>query len=108
MSHRARRPRRHFSPEQKAALLRRHLVEKVPVSQICDDNQLQPSVFYDWLRQLLERAPMALSAPRTGSSREHELEQRVSALEEKLVRKDAVIAEISEEYVQLKKALGEP
>src|SRR5262245_53719484 len=103
----SRRPRRHHSPEQKAALLKRHLVDKVPVSQICNENELQPSVFYDWLRQLLERAPAAFVAP-TGTSREKQLEQKVAALEQKLARKDAVIAEISEDFVQLKKELGEP
>jgi transposase-like protein len=64
MSNQPRRPRRHHKPEQKAVLLRGHLVDKVPVSQICEDNELQPSVFYDWLRQLIERAPAALAAPR--------------------------------------------
>lgn len=103
----SRRPRRHHSAEQKAALLRKHLVDKVPVSEICNEADLQPSVFYDWLRQLMERAPTALTAP-AGNSREKELEQKVAALEAKLAKKDAVIAEISEEYVQLKKELGEP
>ena len=107
MSQPPRRPRRHHSPEQKAALLRRHLVDKVPVSQVCEENDLQPSVFYDWLRQLLERAPVALAGPAI-SSREQRLEQKIATLEAKLTRKDEVIAEISEEYVQLKKELGEP
>ena len=98
---------RHRTPEQKADMLRRHLVDKVPVSEMCDEHDLQPSVFYDWLRQLFENAPTALGAPRT-SSREQELEQKVAALEQKLARKDGVIAEISAEYVKLKKELGEP
>jgi hypothetical protein len=33
---------------------------------------------------------------------------QIAQLEAKLAKKDAVIAEISEEYVKLKKALGEP
>ena len=103
----SKRPRRHRSPEQKAALIRRHLVDKVPVSQLCNENDLQPSVFYEWLRQLLERAPTAFTTPAV-SSRERQLEQKVAALEAKLAKKDAVIAEISEEYVTLKKTLGEP
>ena len=102
-----RRPRRNLPPDQKAALLRRHLVDKVPVSDLCNEHELQPSVFYHWLKQLCENAPTALVAPRA-SSQEHKLEQKVVALEEKLCKKDAVIAEISEEYVSLKKALGEP
>lgn len=103
----SRRARRHHSPEQKAALLRKHLLDKVPVSEVCNEADLQPSVFYDWLRQLMERAPSALVAP-AGNSREKELEQKVAALEAKLAKKDSVIAEISEEYVLLKKELGEP
>ena len=101
------RPRRHHSPEQKAALIKKHLVDKVPVSQLCNENDLQPSVFYEWLRQLLERAPAAFATPGT-SSRERQLEQKVAALEAKLARKDAVIAEVSEELVAAKKELGEP
>jgi len=103
----SKRPRRHHSPEQKAALLKRHLVDKIPVSQLCNENDLQPSVFYDWLRQLLERAPAAFAAP-GGTSRERQLEEKVAALEAKLARKDSIIAEVSEDYVLLKKQLGEP
>jgi transposase len=103
----SKRPRRHHSPEQKAALLKRHLVDKIPVSQLCNENDLQPSVFYDWLRQLLERAPAAFTAP-SGSSRERLLEDKIAALEAKLARKDSIIAEVSEDYVQLKKLRGEP
>ena len=100
--------RRHFTPEQKTQLLRRHLVDKVPVSQLCDQHQLQPSVFYYWLTQLFERAPAALASPKPVASRERELEQKIAFLEAKLQKKDSVIAEISSEYVQLKKDLGEP
>lgn len=100
--------RRHFTPEQKAQILSRHLVDKVPVSQLCDELKLQPSVFYYWQTQLFERAPAALSSPKPQGSREQKLEQRIALLEAKLQKKDSVIAEISAEYVQLKKELGEP
>lgn len=99
--------RRHFTPEQKAGLLRRHLVDKVAVSTLCNENDLRPSVFYGWLHQLLNNAPAALEAPRA-SSHEHALEAKVRALEARLARKDAVIAEVSEELVKTKKELGEP
>lgn len=99
--------RRHHSPEQKAALLRRHLVDKVPVSTLCNENDLQPSVFYAWLHQLLNNAQAALSGPKA-SSREHQLQEKIAALEARLTRKDAVIAAVSEELVKSKKELGEP
>lgn len=102
--------RNHRSPEEKAALLKRHHIDKVPVTTICEEKELQPSVFYQWQRDLFERAPQVLGNGKPGrtSSREHELEQKVAALEAKLAKKDQVIAEISQEYVDLKKELGEP
>lgn len=102
--------RKHRSPEEKAALLRRHHVDKIPVTTICEEAGLQPSVFYHWQRELFERAAQVLGSapPGRASSREQELEKKTAALEAKLARKDEVIAEISQEYVDLKKELGEP
>ena len=48
----SKRSRRHYTTEQKAAILKEHLVDKAPVSEVCNKHQLQPSVFYDWLRQV--------------------------------------------------------
>jgi len=104
----SKRTRRHFSVEQKVAILRRHLVDKVPVSDLCNEAQIQPSMFYDWQRQLFERMGAAFDAPAQAPNRERELQQKIAQLEAKLVRKDEVIADISEEHVKLKKELGEP
>lgn len=100
--------RRHYSADDKARLLRRHLENNEPVSKICEEQGLQPSVFYQWKRDMLARIEVAMALkPGKVNGRERELEQRVAKLEAKLSRKDAVIAEISEEYVALKKELGE-
>jgi transposase len=104
----SKRSRRHYTTEQKTSLLKRHLVEKVPVSEICDEQKLQPSVFYTWQRQLFEQAPAVFDGSKRAPDRERELEARIAQLEAKLAKKDAVIAEISEEYVALKKEVGEP
>ncbi len=100
------RKRRHYTPEQKAALLQRHIVDKVPVSDICNEEKLGPSVFYGWLKTLLANAHLALASPR-GTSPEKKLQQRVEALEARLQKKDGVIAEVTGEFVRLKKELGE-
>ena len=42
---------RHFTPEEKVSILRRHLVDKVPVSTLCDEQHVHPTVFYRWLKQ---------------------------------------------------------
>lgn len=106
----SKRTRKYYTTEQKAAMLKEHLVDKTPISDICDKHKVQPSLFYGWQRQLFENAEKALAAPKDGgaSGREKQLEARVAQLEAKLAKKDAVIAEISGEYVALKKELGEP
>lgn len=103
-----RRPRRQHTAEQKAVLVHKHLVDKVPVSQICNENDLQPSLFYDWVRQFQANASAAFAAPqRAAPSRERQLEEKIAALEAKLSKKDGVIAWLAQEHATLKKTLGE-
>lgn len=101
-----RRARRQFTTAQKVAILRRHFVDKVAISDLCAEYELQPSVFYYWQNQVFENLVGALQPTVTTSSREKELERENEALKAKLAKKDTVIAEISEEYVVLKKTLG--
>jgi transposase len=44
----SKKSRRHFTAEQKATIVRRHLVDKVPVSDLCDEYKIQPSMLYTW------------------------------------------------------------
>jgi transposase len=103
------RTRRLFTAEQKVAILKRHLIDKVPVSDLCDEYQLQPSLFYEWQKKLMENAVVALEAGRSErTSKTRGLEKKVEDLEGKLAHKDSVMAELLSEYVALKKELGEP
>lgn len=102
----SRRPRRQFSAEQKAALVKKHLIEKVPISQICNENDLQPSQLYDWVRLFQEHAHVAFAAPQHVSSRERELEAENALLKARLAKKDEVIAWVAQEHAELKKKLG--
>jgi transposase len=38
--------RRHFSPHEKVAAVKRHLLEHVPISAICEELKSAPSMFY--------------------------------------------------------------
>jgi transposase-like protein len=107
---RSKRSRRQYTTEQKVAFLREHLVDKVPASEVCTKHDLRPSVFYQWLRQAQDNlaAALTVSVPNGPSKREKELAARVAQLEARLAKKDAVIAEVSAEFVALKKELGEP
>jgi transposase-like protein len=59
----SKRSRRKYTTEQKVAILRRHLVDRVPVSELCNELGLQPSVFYQWQRQVHDNLGGALTTP---------------------------------------------
>ena len=95
-----------YTAEEKVALLRRHLVDKISVSEICREHQLQPTVFYRWQQEFFEHGASAFQ--RDSSAQQRKTQKHISLLESKLQRKDEVLAELMEEYVVLKKTLGDP
>lgn len=105
--------RRHFTAEQKAAIVRRHMVDKVPISDLCEEYGIQPSVLHGWHKQVADNLAKVFEnlqgGDRARAAREGELarrDQQIAALEARLAKKDSVIADISEEHLALKKTLG--
>ena len=96
--------RRRFAAQEKVAILRRHLLEKVPVSELCDEHRLAPNLFYRWQKDFFENGAAAFA--RDNGSEVRRLQERNEALKTKLARKDEVIAEIMESHVALKKRLA--
>jgi len=101
--------RKKYSAQEKVRLLRRHLIEKEPVSDICDHYGLNPNVFYRWQKVFFENGAAAFNQAGNGRKDSHakKLERQNAQLKEKLAGKDEVIAEIMASHVQLKKSLGE-
>lgn len=99
--------RRHFAGTEKVAILKKHLVDKVPVSDLCDEHDLYPTQFYAWLKEFFENGHVAFDNGRKAKAAEDAKDQKIAKLEVKLQRKDAVLAELMEEHVLLKKELGE-
>jgi len=100
--------RRHFMPQEKVAIVKRHLLEGVPVSNLCDEFHLSPALFYQWQRLLFENGHLAFENGRKSKAAHDGQERQREALEAKLQRKNEVIAELMEEHTLLKKTLGEP
>ncbi len=102
--------RRSFSDEFKAQVVRRHLVEKVPVSELAAEFEIQPSMIHLWSKQVLDQAEKAFErskGPKRGNNTSKLDQQRIARLEAKLANKNEVIAELMEENVKAKKATGE-
>src|SRR6266446_1452457 len=102
------KPRRHFSATEKVAILKRYLLDKVPVSDLCDELQLYPNQFYAWLKEFFENGHAAFDNGRKAKAVEDAKDRKIEQLEAKLQRKNEVLGELMEEHVQLKKELGEP
>lgn len=101
-----RRRRANFSATEKTAILREHLLEGVPVSEVCERHRIQPSQFYTWQKQLFENGARAFE--RDVKDEQRRLEREVERLEARTRQKDEVIAEVTRELVLLKKEVGEP
>jgi transposase-like protein len=99
------KPRKHYTGEEKVAILRRHLLEQEPVSKICDELGLKPTVFYRWQKEFFENGAAAFQLK--GRSDHQAEKQRIEFLEKKIQRKDEVLAELMAEHIELKKELGE-
>jgi transposase-like protein len=96
--------RTRFSPEQKIVCLKRHLLEHVPVSEVCDQAGIHPTVFYRWQKQLFERGAATFQNPRLKTDKDT---HRIQVLERKIQAKNEVLAELMEVHVALRKELGE-
>jgi len=40
--------RKNYTAEEKVAILRRHFLEKIPISDLCEEHGLHPTMFYRW------------------------------------------------------------
>lgn len=101
--------RRKLTPETKISIIREHLVDGVPISDLCDKHKIHATQYYTWQKQLFEngatcfaRKTNSANAKRQDDARQKQIEQ----LEAKLQTKNEVVAELLEEHVKLKKASG--
>ena len=97
--------RKNYSLESKVEILKKHLVDKVAVSDLCDQFGLHPTMFYRWQKAFFEGGAAAFKKEQ--NSEKARMQKRISALEQKLNKKNEALSELMEEHVALKKSLGE-
>ena len=97
-----------YAAQPLKVFVKRYLVDKTPVSDLCDELGLQPTQIYQWQKQLFDNAHVAFA--KTGRIPKHDdtKDKKIEALEAKIQLKNEVVAELLQEHVQLKKELGEP
>ncbi|HEY6846243.1 MAG TPA: transposase [Terracidiphilus sp.] len=102
-----RKERKHYTSEEKVTILRRHLLDKIPVSDLCEELGLQPTVFYRWQKEFSENGASAFQSKQRPARQVEEKQKRIEFLEKKVQTKDEVLAELMAEHIALKKSLGE-
>ena len=101
------RQRRHFPDSEKVAILKRHLIDKVPVSDLADELDLQPNQLYDWLKKFFENGHLAFANGRRSKADDNAKDQKIEQLQAKLHKKNEVMAELMEALTDEKKRNGE-
>ena len=100
--------RRRFGTDQKAAILKRYLVDKVPISDLCDEYGIKPNQVYAWQKILVDNLEAAFHpVAKRAANKVSVQEEKIARLENKLQQKNEVISELMEENVRAKKANGE-
>ena len=97
-----RRRRRRFLGTEKVAIVKRHLLDQVPVMTLCKEYDLHPNVYYRWQREFFEGG--AVSFGKHPGLQNKALQRRVAKLQEKVARKDAALDEITEAYARGKQS----
>jgi transposase len=90
---------------EKVAILCRHVLERVPKSDLCDQYQIQPSMLCNWHKPFFDTGDAAFE--RTRSAPEKHQKRRIAALQDELQRRNEVVAEPVEEHVKFREVLGE-
>lgn len=100
--------RRRFGTDQKAAILKRYLVDRVPISDLCDEYGIKPNQIYTWQKILVDNLE-AIFHPtaKRAASKVSVQEEKINRLEAKLQQKNEVISELMEENIRAKKSIGE-
>ncbi len=98
--------RRHYSGAEKMAILREHLLEKTPISDVCQKHGLTPGMFYEWQKKLFEHGAMLFDPATAVAGHKGVDAKKMAAVEAKIQQKNEVLAELMSEHVALKKKLG--
>ena len=81
--------RNQYLADQKVAILRRHLIDRTSIAELCDEYKIHPTMFYQWQAQLFENGSHAFARKTNSAVTQHQ--KNIEQLEAKLQRKNEVV-----------------
>jgi transposase-like protein len=99
-SNRTSQARRQFPPATKLQILKEGRTSNTPLSQVCEQYAISPTLFYQWERIAEQASLSAFEGQKRGRKKLRPSEEQLLA---EVQRLREVIAELSSENLQLKK-----
>lgn len=88
--------KRRYTSSEKLKMLKLHLLDKRPVSEICKEYNVTPANFYRWQQQLFENGESAFE-------REGPRNAEIERLEATLSKRESALVDLMQEHLELKK-----
>ena len=82
--------RRQFQAVDKVNIIRQHLLEKRPISDLCDEYDIKPTQFYQWQKMFFENGAAAFETDK--STEQKQRQKNISSLETKLAHTIAILS----------------
>jgi len=96
--------KKRYTSEEKTMILREHLEDQVAISELAEKYKLHPNAIYTWKKQMFESAPENLTKTNKKIEKDQrEAQRRIAELEALLSKREALIAELVEDNIYLKK-----
>jgi TolA-binding protein len=81
-------------------------VDQKPISEVCERYDISPTQFYTWQKAVIERATPLLDRKKSSHNESLQLQRmqgEVDRLQQEIQQKNNTLADLMQEYVQLKK-----
>jgi transposase len=98
--------KKRYTSEEKVMIIREHLEKGTPVSDLSDKYNTHPNAIYKWKKAMFENASDSIANKTKPDKVPAPALRRIQELEDTLRKRDALIAEIVEDNINLKKNFG--
>jgi transposase-like protein len=96
--------KKHYSQSEKTMILREHIEEHVPISEIAEKYGIHINSIYTWKKNMYEVASGNANKQQTRNERKQsKLLDEIDELKARLAQRESLIAELVEDNIKIKK-----
>lgn len=96
-----------YTPNEKMSVLREHIENNRPISDLSEKHSVPVMTLYNWRKNLLENGASTFVRETKKNAVEEGLRRQIEELKSKLAGREALISELAQSLVEVKKrAMG--